>query len=167
MKYLSSIILIAFMALMPQIVAAKSSKTEKASIPFDRLAEMIATNEHWVEANLIEIGLDKLISVTEEEEFGESSLFVYGKKVKAKLGEERQVKLKSKGKHAFAIRVSLDTDNGTNLYFKSKADHDAFMNCVRESNQYVHDGDYEAIGCSYLESDEFENGWYVVSFHAG
>ena len=149
-------------------VMAKS-KAKKEVVPFGQLVEMIANGEHWVESKLVEIGLTKLISEVDSEivEGADCNYFVYGKNVKIKKQDGWSVTLKSKRHHAVAIEVTLMTDNGTNLYFKDKADHDAFMDCVRKSSKYVHDGDYEAIGGSLIESDEYKDGWYVISFHMG
>ena len=70
-----------------------------------------------------------------------------------------------------AIVVTLMTDNSTELYFMEKADHDAFMECVRQSSEYRQDegSEYneEFLGENYIQSDEYRNGWYVVTFHVG
>jgi hypothetical protein len=159
--------MVAFMAFASQDVAAKSSKAAGETIPFDKLVTMIATGAHWSENNLTEIGLKKLCRDSYDEEFGEAVMFVYGNNVKAKMSKDWNVKLSSKGPHAYAIMVQLTTDNSTALYFKEKADHDAFMDCLRQSSYYSQ-GEYdEIIGECLIESDEYKNGWYVITFHVG
>lgn len=167
MKYISSIIMIAVMALASQNVAAKCSKAASETIPFEQLVTMIATGSHWHENNLAEAGLNKLYRDSYEEEFGEAVIFVYGNNAKAEVSDAWDVKLSSEGPHAYAIEVKLTTDNGTALYFKDKADHDAFMDCLRQSSYYRQDEYDEIIGESLLEHDEYLNGWYVVKFHIG
>ena len=167
MKRLLSIILIAAMAFALQNVAAKAPRTTRGTIPFDKLVTLIAKQNHWQEKNLTKMGLKKLVKKSEQEEFGESVIFVYGKNAKASISHNWSVTLTSMGAHAYAIEVALTTDNGTSLYFKEKADHDAFMSCAKRSKYYSRDGDCQAIGGSTIENDEYVNGWYVISFHGG
>ena len=149
-------------------MAAQSPKSTCNPIPFDQLVEMIATDAHWDQQNLENIGLQQLFADTEEdEECGDFSIFVYGKNVKVSDAEDWNLTLDSSGCHAFAIEVTLTTDNGTKLYFKEKADHDAFMASVRESSHYSRNEYNESIGLSLIESDEHLNDWYVISFHGG
>lgn len=168
MKRLALTILIAVMALASQDVAAKTSKVAKGSIPFNKIVEMIATQSHWDRQSLSKIGLSKLVyKIEQDEESGDFYYYVYGKNVKVKSCKDWSVVLASKGRHAYAIEVALATDNGTTLYFKEKADHDAFMSKVRQSSYYRHDEHTECLGSSLIESDEYKNGWYMISFHAG
>lgn len=167
MKYVSSIMMVAFMAFTSMNMAAMSSNAASETIPFEQLVTMIATGSHWHESNLTEIGLERLYRDSYEEEFGEAVLFVYGINTKAEVVEDWVVQLSSEGPHAYAIEVKLTTDNGTALYFKEKADHDAFMDCVRQSSYYSQDEYDEIIGESLIEHDEYKNGWYVITFHIG
>ncbi len=133
-----------------------------------KLVEMIATGTHWEEANLTNAGLAKLVSEKEmDEECGEFSYFVYGRNVKAEKREGWNVSLDATGEHALAIEVVLDTDNKTNLYFRDKADHDAFLNVAKKSAHYTNDGHNSRIGSSLIEHDEQKKGWWVITFHAG
>ncbi|MBO7610361.1 MAG: hypothetical protein J6S96_09200 [Muribaculaceae bacterium] len=168
MKRLTLSILIALIASVSISVAAQCSQKSCGAIPFEKLVDMIATDAHWDCDNLVEIGLSQLVSETEDdEECGAFYYFVYGRNVEAKLSEDWSVTLTSEGPHAYAIEVVLMTDNGTKLYFKEKADHDAFMSCARESSHYDSTDVSEWIGLSLIESDEFIDGWYVISFHGG
>jgi hypothetical protein len=171
MKRLSSIITIALIVLVTLGAAAKTPKAEDCAIPFDKLVNVIASSGHWSEENLSAIGLAKVVSRTAQEEFGESTTYVYGQNVKCRITEDWEVNLSAKGLHAFAIVVTLMTDNSTELYFMEKADHDAFMECVRQSSEYRQDegSEYneEFLGENYIQSDEYRNGWYVVTFHVG
>ena len=146
----------------------KDYEGAKSSIPFNKLVEMIATQSHWSAQNLSKIGLAKLVyKIEQDEEIGDFYYFVYGKNARVKSSKDWSVVLASKGRHAFAIEVALTTDNGTTLYFKEKADHDAFMSKVRQSSYYKSDEHTECLGGSLIESDEYKNGWYMISFHAG
>ena len=165
MKHLSSIILIACMALATQNAAAGVHKAPDGTIPFETLVEMLATGAHWSEEALTDIGLDKLYSESYEEEFGVCSLFVYGKNATAQVSENWDVTLTPTGDHAYAIDVALATDNGTDLYFKEKADFDEFMGYAKQSSYYSSDEYYDAIGCSVIMGVEYVDGWYVISFH--
>lgn len=167
MKRLFSIIIIAFIALASMDATAQSSKAEDSTIPFEELVNMIVTSAHWSENNLSEMGLTKIGSMSYEEEFGECSIFAYGKNVKGNISEDWQVELSADGAHAYAIVVQLTTDNGTSLYFKEKEDHDAFMSCIRQSSVYRQDEYDEMIGDTLIEHDEYLNGWYVIQFHVG
>ena len=149
-------------------MAAQSPKSTCTPIPFDQLVEMIATDAHWDQQNLTNIGLQQLFAETEEdEECGDFSFFVYGKNAKVSASDGWSVTLASTGRHSFAIEVTLMTDNGTKLYFKEKADHNTFMERFRKSSQYDRNEHSEWVGLSLLESDEEVDGWYVISFHGG
>ena len=199
MKRIALPLLIALVALTSVNCVAEKSKTtatETSSseqmaapaedIPFDKLLSMIEEADHFDEANLVDLGLDQLIS--EEYNFNDddeegleggvegdvSSMiyFVYGKNATATQVEGEhglELRLKSTGPHAYGIEVHLDTDNGTKLYFKEKADHDTFLECLRKSSKYStneHPGGVtEYIGNGLLENDEFVDGWYVLDFH--
>lgn len=168
MKHLASIILVALFALTTGNSSARSNQHGCSEISFETLVEMISTLAHWDENNLIELGLTQLVSaVDEDEECGEFYYFVYGKNTEVEKGDNWNVKLKANGCHAIAIEVTLMTDNETKLYFKDKADHDAFLDALRKSDSFVQDGNYRAIGTSCIEYDEFTDGWYIISFHAG
>lgn len=168
MKRLTFTLLMLVMATTWHMAEAKTPKAGRGAIPFNRLVEMIAEDAHWVQDNLAQIGLSELVSESEtDEECGDFSYFVYGKNVKAQLAEGWSVALSARGRHAFAIEVTLMTDNSTVLYFKEKADHDAFMSCVRRSSRYCRDEHTESIGLSLIEGDEYRDGWYIVTFHGG
>lgn len=167
MKRFLLLILIAIIA-VPSInveAEAKSPRTKINSIPFEKLVTMIATGTHWKEKNIAKLGLKKLVKKTSKEEYGTDFWFVYGKNAKATAKKNWTVNLTSTGSHAFAIEVALTTDNGTSLYFKEKSDHDAFMSCARNSKYYSSEDDNDIIGSSIIVSDEYINGWYVISFH--
>ncbi|MBR1803643.1 MAG: hypothetical protein IJ775_01885 [Muribaculaceae bacterium] len=155
-------------------------------IPVETLVNMIAQLTHWNEDSLAGIGLAKLKSEIDDNFFdvaddgleGEAcdavaSYFVYGHNVKVAASEGWNVTLAADGPHAIAIEVTLMTDNDTKLYFKDKADHDAFMNTLRQSSDYERyeyndNHDYnEYIGSCLIQSDEFIDGWYIIDFHAG
>ena len=158
----------AIVTLTSMNLAAQSPKSTCDPIPFDQLVEMLATDAHWDQDNLTAIGLNEIFSDSFlDEECGEFSFFVYGKNVKVNAAEDWNLTLESNGCHAFAIEVTLMTDNGTRLYFKEKADHDAFMASVRESSHYSRNEYNEYIGLSLIESDEYVDDWYVISVHGG
>ena len=198
MKRIALSLLIAFVALTSvNCVAEKSKATaenaaaEQASvtaenIPFEKLLNLIETAGHFDESNLVDLGLDQLIS--EEYSFSDddeeglegavegdvSSMlyYVYAKnatatQVEGEYGQE--LRLTSTGPHSYGFEIHLDTDNGTKLYFKEKADHDTFLECLRKSSKYStykHPGGVtEYIGEGLLENDEYVNGWYVLDFH--
>ena len=168
MKRLNLTILIAFVAFTTLVATARAPRASRGAIPFQQLVEMIATDAHWNTDNLEQIGLTRLVSECEQdEECGDFHYFVYGKNVKAKTAQEWSVTLTPAGRHAFAIEVTLMTDNCTKLYFKEKADLDAFMSCARRASCYSRDEHTESIGLSLIESDEYIDGWYVISFHGG
>lgn len=167
MKRFLLLSLISLIAVSSLNVEAKSSKIENNKIPFEKLVTMIATEAHWKEKNIVKLGLKKLIKKTRKEEYGTDIWFVYGKNAKASTKKNWKVNLTSIGSHAFAIELALTTDNITYLYFKEKSDHDAFMSCARNSKYYSSEENYEIIGSSMIVGDEYINGWYVISFHAG
>ena len=147
---------------------AQVSATSGNDALTEKLLEMIASDTHWDEANLANAGMSKLVSEKEmDEECGEFSYFVYGRNVKAEKGEGWNVTLEATGEHAMAIEVLLDTDNRTNLYFKDKADHDAFLSVAKKSAHYTSDEHNARIGGSLIEHDEQAKGWWVITFHAG
>ena len=162
-------LLFMIVALASMSMAARTPRASRAgSVPHKLLVELISTGSHWDESNLTKCGFSKLVSLREvDEEAGEFSYFVYGKNAKAAITEGWHVALTPKGRHAFAIEVTLATDNDTKLYFREKADHDAFMARVRQSSKYVHEGDNEWIGSAYIQGDEYVDGGYVISFHMG
>lgn len=194
MKRVSLTLLIALLALASLNCVAEKSKataevttTEKSSgstesIPFDKLLDLIATANHFEENNLLNLGLKQLISTDisfddeleegVEGDVGSMHYFVYAQnatatQVEGEYGDE--LRLTSTGPHAYGIEVHLDTDNGTKLYFKEKDDHDAFIKCLRNSDDYStyehSSGVNEYIGNGLLEKDEYVNGWYVLDFH--
>ena len=182
MKHLTTTLLVAFLALTMAPVSAAAQQP----IPFDKMVDMIAQLTHWNEDSLAAIGLTKLVSETDNNFFdvaddglegdagdAVASFFVYGHNVKIATQEGWNVTLASAGPHAFAIEVTLMTDNDTNLYFKEKADHDAFMTVLRQSfhyerYEYNENHDYnEYIGSCLIQSDEYIDGWHVINFHAG
>ena len=168
---------------------AKDAVVEQTSceIPFEKLVDLIATSGHFDENKLVEeLGLEQLISTEysfadEGDEGLEGAVegdvssmiyFVYAqnataKQVEGEYGDE--LRLTSVGPHAYGIEVHLDTDNGTKLYFKEKAEHDAFLQCMRKSSEYsTHEhpgGVNEYIGQGLLQGDEFANDWYILDFH--
>ena len=167
MKRFTLLTLIAIMLVASMSVEAKRTKARSTRIPYEKLVTMIATEAHWSEKNVAKLGLRKLVKKTSKEEYGTDVWFIYGKNVKATTKKNWSANLTSTGSHAYAIEVALTTDNGTSLYFKEKADHDAFMSCARNSKYYNNsDGDYEYIGSSMIVSDEYIDGWYVISFHS-
>lgn len=168
MKRLISFTLIIIIALSSVNIDAKTKALRSSKIPFEKLVTMIATEAHWKERNVAKLGLKKLIKKTSREEYGTDIWFIYGKNVKATVKKSWTAGLTSTGSHAYAIEVALTTDNSTSLYFKEKADHDAFMSCARNSKYYDNsDGEHEYIGSAMISSEEYINGWYVISFHAG
>lgn len=168
MRRIAIILSIAIMAVTSLNIAARAEQTSQKAIQFEKLVEMLANDAHWDNQNLINIGLQELIFETvEDEEAGDFYYFVYGTNVTAQHNEDYGVNLTETGPHAFAIEITLMTDNGTNLYFKQKGDHDEFLRCVRQSSSYVNNNGLEYIGISLIESDEFVNDWYVISFHGG
>lgn len=167
MKRFTLLTIIAIMILASMNVEAKRSKAKSISIPYEKLVTMIAKETHWNEKNVARLGLKRLVKKIEREEYGTGTWFIYGNNVNAKANKNWTANLTSTGAHAFAIEVGLTTDNGTSLYFKEKADHDAFMSCARNSKFYERGEGYENIGYSTIESDEYINGWYVISFHGG
>ncbi len=168
MKRFTLFTLIAIMALTSINLDAKTKAPKSSNIPFEKLVAMIATEAHWKEKNIAKLGLKRLIKKTSREEYGTDIWFIYGNNVKATANKHWTANLTSTGSHAYAIELALTTDNSTSLYFKEKADHDAFMSCARNSKYYDNsDGDYEYIGSSMISSDEYINGWYVISFHGG
>lgn len=168
MKRLYITLLIAIIAMVSQDVIAKRAKTSRSTIPFEKLVTMIATEAHWSEINLAKLGLNKLGKRTHREEFGECIIFIYGKNAKATISKNWNVTLKSTGPHAFAIEFAGTTDNGTVLYFKEKADYDAFMAYARKSKYYKrYEDGFESVGYSNIEGYEYHNGWHVIYFHGG
>ena len=169
MKRFTLFTLIAIIALTSVNIDAKTRERKSSTIPFEKLVAMIATEAHWKEKNVAKLGLIKLIKKTSREEYGTDIWFIYGKNVKATANKKYwTANLTSTGSHAYALEVTLTTDNSTSLYFKEKADHDAFMSCARNSKYYDNsDEEYEYIGSSMISSDEYINGWYVISFHGG
>lgn len=168
MKRFTLFTLIAIIALTSVNIDAKTKVRKSGNIPFEKLVAMIATEAHWKEKNVAKLGLKKLIKKTSREEYGVDTWFIYGNNVKATAKKYWTANLTSTGSHAYAIEVALTTDNSTSLYFKEKADHDAFMSCARNSEYYDNsDGENEYIGSAMISSDEYINGWYVISFHAG
>lgn len=167
MKRLLLFALIAIVSLTSITVDGKRRVVKNKTIPFEKLVDVIATEAHWKEGNLVKLGLRKLVKKTSREEYGTDIWYIYGKNTKATAKKNWQANLTSTGSHAYAIEVALTTDNGTSLYFKDKADHDAFMSCARNSQHYVKDGDYESLGFSVIEADEYVDGWYVITFHGG
>ena len=156
------------MALTSLNVVASTPQATQNNIQFEELVEMIATDAQWFEQNLSNIGLQEVVNETEEdEECGTFYYFIYGQNVNVQTSEEGNVCLTATGPHAVAIEVTLMTDNGTNLYFREKGDHDEFLRCMRQSRTYVNNDGQEYIGISLIESDEFVNDWYVISIHGG
>lgn len=168
MKRFTLLTLIAVIAIASINLEAKTAKAKSSSIPFEKLVTMIAKGNHWNEKNIVTLGLKRLIKKTSKAEYGRDVWYIYGKNTEATQKKYWTANLTSTGSHAFAIEVTLTTDNGTALYFKEKADHDAFMSCARNSKYYSRENDdYESIGSSIIESDEYIDGWYVITFHAG
>ncbi len=167
MKRLVTILLIIVVALATQDVDAKRVKRRSHADPLAKLVEMIAAGNHWSQPNLAKLGLTKLISKVEQEEFGESEFFVYGKNATATVSDDGTTVLTSTGPNAYAIEVVLTTDNGTAVYFKEKADHDKFMNYVRKSRRYKNHGTHIELGSHIIENDDVKDGWYVVTLHGG
>lgn len=175
MKQIALSLLIAAVVLISFDCSARKPKADTAVVLFQQLLTMIADGTHYDESNLVNIGMEQLIKSVEqdEEEPVTYIYFVYGNSVTATQVEDEdgcpQLQLNATDKHAHAIEVHLDTDNGTNLYFKEQADHDAFMQCLRNSSKYSanqhEQGVTEYIGGALIESDTFTNGWYVISFH--
>lgn len=166
MKRLTTILLILVVALATQDVDAKRLK-RRSHDPLTKLVEMIAAGNHWSQTNLAKMGLTKLFSEVQQEEYGESELFVYGKNATATIADDGTTILTATGANAFAIEVVLTTDNGTAVYFKEKADHDRFMALVRKSRHYKRYDQYEALGTHTIENDGIQNDWYVITFHGG
>ena len=166
MKRFTLFTLIAIMALTSVNINAKTPAVKSSKIPFEKIVKMIATSAHWKENNVAKLGLKKLIRKTSKEEYGRDIWFIYGKNVKATTKQNWKANLTSTGSHAYAIELTLTTDNGTSLYFKEKADHDAFMSCARKSKYYHNSNEScESIGSAMFASDEYVDGWYVISFH--
>ena len=197
MKRITFSLLIALVALASMNCVAKKSKATVAEtpaaeqatsaaeeIPFEKLVDLIATSGHFDENKLVEeLGLKQLISTeysfayeglegAVEGDVSSMYYFVYAQNATAKLVEGEygdELRLTSTGPHAYGIEVHLDTDNGTKLYFKEKADHDAFLQCLRKSSKYStfeHSGGVnEYIGEGLLQDEEFLNDWYILDFH--
>lgn len=168
MRHLSFALIIAVMAFTSLNVEAEDKQAIEKSIQFEELVEMLATDGHWDNQNLLNIGLEELIYETEEAEGGgDFYYFIYGNNVIAQTTEDYSVNLTETGSHAFAIEVTLMTDNDTKLYFKEKSDHDEFMRCVRQSSEYENYDGRESVGLSLIEDDEFTGDWYIISIHGG
>ena len=166
MKKLTFSIMIALMALTALNANARMPRQERGVL-YTKLINLLATSGQWDEQNLTDIGLKTLFSETEEdEECGTFFFFIHGKNTKVNASEGWNVTLEATGSHAIAIQVTLMTDNETKLYFKEKADHDAFMAYVKKSKHYNNNG-LPYIGLSLIEKDEFVNDWYVITFHGG
>lgn len=167
MKRITFLALIAIITLASINVDGKTRKVKSnnSSISYEKLVSTLAKGRHWNEKNLVKLGLKKLLKKTSKEEYGTEEWFIYGKNTTATANNDWTANLTSTGAHAFAIEVTLTTDNGTSLYFKEKADHDAFMSCARNSKYYEHNDESENIGCSFIQSYEYVNGWYVISIH--
>lgn len=173
----------------PEAVPVTQTENDTSAIPFDRLVELIAKGDQFDETKLTELGMKQLIS--EEESFEDeydvaepteddgtnvSSMlyFVYAQNTTATFveGEHgRELRLTATGPHAYGFECHLDTDNGAKLYFKEKADHDAFLQCLRKSDEYSTNeysgGVTEYIGTSLLQDDVEQDGWYIIDFHRG
>jgi hypothetical protein len=174
-------------ATVAETPAAEQATSAAEEIPFEKLVDLIATSGHFDENKLVEeLGLKQLISTEEsfadegdeglegavEGDVSSMYYFVYAQNATAKLVEGEygdELRLTSTGPHAYGIEVHLDTDNGTKLYFKEKADHDAFLQCLRKSSKYStfeHSGGVnEYIGEGLLQDEEFLNDWYILDFH--
>ncbi len=164
------IILLALVAIIAVASINVDGKTRKArsnnnSISYEKLVTMLAKGTHWNEKNLVNLGLNKVFKKTYKVEYGTEKWFLYGKNITAISNNDWTANLTSTGAHAFALEVMVTTDNGTSLYFKEKADHDAFMSCAKKSKYYEHNDENEYIGFSLIQSDEYVNGWYVISLH--
>ena len=131
MKRLSSIIIIAIIALVSMNATAQSSTAEDCAIPYEELVNMIVTSAHWSENNLSEMGLTKIGSMSYEEEFGECSIFAYGKNVKGEITEDWQVELSADGAHAYAIVVQLTTDIFKQEYARSVLRQNMLLGVMR------------------------------------
>lgn len=171
MKRLTLTLLIAIMALTSTNVEGKSPQTSTGSVPFDKLARMLATGAQWKESNLSKMGLKKLAKRYERTEYGSDIIYVYGRNAKANITKNWNVKLTATGPHAFAVEFAGATDNSTSIYFKEKADHDAFLIYAKKHGYYKQErmcGIVEKrIGGEMIEGDGYFNGWYVISFHGG
>lgn len=134
----------------------------------EQLVALISSQSHWDEANLSAIGLNCLVSETEEdEEAGVFTYFIYGRNVRVAEKDGWTVALAATGEHAFAIEVTLMTDNGTRLFFADEADALEFLRCARNSADYELFGSNESLGTSLLEGYKHEGDWWVIDFHAG
>ncbi|MBQ7691834.1 MAG: hypothetical protein IJT30_11690 [Muribaculaceae bacterium] len=168
MKRLLLAVIVAIVSFASQEAVASVPKAHNGELALERLVAMIAESAHWNPDSLIAVGLEPLVSKTEhDEECGDFEYFVHGRHVQACEAEGWSVTLTPAGRHAVAIEVTLTTDNATVLYFKEKADHDAFIDCARRSSRFRSDEYNEAIGLSLIESDECKNGWYVITLHGG
>ena len=165
MKRLYITLLIAVIAMVSQDVIAKRAKTSRSTIPFEKLVTMIATGEIEKENALSIIGLKIISKSILKTEYGRDISFVYGRNIKAT--KHNWPYISSIGPHAFAVEYWGNTDSGTEIYYKEKADHDTFWTYARKSKYYSDAYGDILIGYALIISDEYRNGWYIISVHIG
>lgn len=165
MKRITLTLLIAIVALTSINAYGKRSRASSGSIPFDKLVRMIATEAQVKEKNLSNMGLKKLAKDSHKEEHFTCVMYIYGKNANATISKNWHVKLTATGAHAFAVEVALTSDHSYSIYFKEKADHDTFITHARQSRYYKKEYGEERIGNVRIESDEYYDGWYVISFY--
>lgn len=169
MKCLSFFLLslIAIVSASAQTVTSEPETTDDA-LPIEQLVALISSQSHWEETNLSAIGLNCLVSETDEdEEAGVFTYFVYGLNTRVAEKDGWTVALEATGEHAFAIEVTLMTDNGTRLFFAEEADALEFLRCARSSAGYELFGENEILGTSLLEGYKHEGDWWVLDLHVG
>lgn len=166
MKRLITLIIIVVIAVATLVTSARVPRKDRPDIPFMQLVDSITVLSHWNQENLAQLGLQEIFSDSEEdEECGTFSYFVYGSKVEIATQDGWDVTLAATGPHAYAIEVTLMTDNETNLYFKDESDYQIFISCIKQSSKY--NSDYDQLGYNLIERKGLVDGWYVISFHAG
>lgn len=166
MKRLITLIIIVVIAVATVVTSARVPRKDRPDIPFMQLVDSIAVLSHWNQESLAQLGLREIFSGSEEdEECGTFNYFVYGNNVEIATQDGWDITLAATGSHAYAIEVTLMTDNDTKLYFKDESDYQIFISCIKQSGNY--NSDYDQLGYNLIELNGLVDGWYVISFHAG